>query len=984
MQLLQEVAAGCDVGTLRAAHTVWHAADQRAQQARREELRRQQQQRRDRRQEERRLSRERYGQHDADPLGVGEPSDEDLDAEDALEVAAAEELPFDERKLRERVMAAVVTSAAAAESEAAGAAAAAALLFDLDDLSDSESEPEPDVNKCEKDPSAGDGAGTDAESSQSGTDDALTRLRWLRRRGYPADGAAVIEAAQHGNTAALAFLLHRCDATPRWEAADAAAEGGHLGCLRLLRAARATMGQHTLSRAAQRGRLRVVRWLAERADLGVLLDADDDSIMSAAAGTDGGCEEAIEWMAAHGCPMGVDGLPYVWAGINGDFATLACLRRLGCPWDPQGGTFLRALRSHRRGRWCSVPALQWLLGEGCPVGDWEALLKAARVRGRDYMEVVNWVERVKKKQEEQAATGGGGVEGKTWDWVGIGLSEGGMLGADLAVAALEPGSTQWTATDYWSAGFGFPARDVLQDVTLVAVSRAGGSTQVALRRPLVSCDLAQDRAVVNDTRQTVVWAVGSGGFAYHGPVNRGQAEVVLLPNATTQANLPLPADVQTLELKMPAFTIPGNATTYQCVNLEMPHDAKYHVYRYEPIIDNTPYVHHFVAWTCYGLSDADAPATPLGSPYDCLGYMECSEFWMGWAPGLNKVDAEAQAALAFGSGTPKRYLALQIHYTNLQGVQGQVDSSGFRIHYSPTLKKYDMGVLTLGTHDIAVPAGAPSYTTAPNVCPGTCTSQLAAAGPITLIESFYHMHQLGKSMVTRHVRGGQELSPLGTRDYYDFAYQAPVNVPPPSRTLLPGDSLITTCTYSGVGRSNVTKFGEASYEEMCFNFLFYYPFNDSISYCITMDRDLSGMASCSSIRLLQGLQSQDAFNAAVQASAGEIVSVPANATTYKPYNPTCARTAPGAPGSSSSQPASGGEGEPQEEKHRRNVGAAVITIIIIACIGGVAIWGVLRWMRVKRQAEEEQHLFQKYNPNTVGLPLVGATNSSSAPIGSKV
>lgn len=104
----------------------------------------------------------------------------------------------------------------------------------------------------------------------------------------------------------------------------------------------------------------------------------------------------------------------------------------------------------------------------------------------------------------------------------------------------------------------------------------------------------------------------------------------------------------------------------------------------------------------------------------------------------------------------------------------------------------------------------------------------------------------------------------------------------------------------------------------------------------------------------------------------------------RPYNPTCARTAPGAPGSSSSQPASGGEGEPQEEKHRRNVGAAVITIIIIACIGGVAIWGVLRWMRVKRQAEEEQHLFQKYNPNTVGLPLVGATNSSSAPIGSKV
>ncbi|KAG2444120.1 hypothetical protein HYH02_009061 [Chlamydomonas schloesseri] len=563
-----------------------------------------------------------------------------------------------------------------------------------------------------------------------------------------------------------------------------------------------------------------------------------------------------------------------------------------------------------------------------------------------------------------------------WDWIGIGLSEGGMLGADLAVAAHEPGSASWTATDYWSPGFGFPARDDLQDVTLVAVARAGGSTQVALRRPLVSCDLLQDRAVVNDTRQTVIWAVGAGAFAYHGPANRGQYEVVLLPNTTAQANQPLPANVQTLELKMPNFTIPGNATTYQCVNLELPHDAKYHIYRYEPVIDNTPFVHHFVAWTCYGVADADAPPTPLGTPYDCLGYMECSEFYMGWAPGLTKGEAEAQAALAFGGGTQKRYLALQIHYTNLQGVQGQVDSSGFRVYYSPTLKKYDMGVLTLGTYDIAVPPGEPSYTTVPNVCPGACSSQLAAAGPVTLIESFYHMHKLGKSMITRHIRGGQELPPLGRRDYYDFAYQQPVQVPPPARTLLPGDSLITTCTYSGTGQTSVTKFGEASYEEMCFNFLYYYPYNDSISYCLTMSRDLGGMASCTSIRQLQSLQSQEAFNAAVQ--AGEVVPVPPNATTYKPYSPTCVRTAPGAPGSASRQPASAPP--PEQPQRRRNVAAAVVTIVIIACIGGVAIWGVLRWMRSKRQAEEEQTLFEKYNPSSVGLPLVGVTNSSSAPL----
>ncbi|KAG2444121.1 hypothetical protein HYH02_009062 [Chlamydomonas schloesseri] len=622
IQLLQEVAAGCDVATLEAAHAVWHAAEQRAGAERREELRRRHQQRREARREQRRLNVERYRPYLPDPTGVRNPdnasSDEEWEAEEARAVAQAEQLTFEERKQRERVlgaaaasptpcwrqkvaflegagfakcaaacewaaavevpdarrhrpsiasavpplaprllvgtasvagsspwavadtaagMAAAATASAGSGPEAEVADAAAALLFDLDAHSDDEYEPEsePDVvqpkvnanmsasasyaSGSEDDNSLHDGSDAGPEHSHTSPDDALTRVRWLRRRGYPADGAAVIEAAQHGNTDALAFLLKRCGATPRWEAADAAAEGGHVGCLRLLRAARATMGQHTLSRAAQRGRLRVVRWLAERAGLGVLLDADDDSIMSAAAGSgcvpllaylrggqhppasagcggaagggsgsgsgssssacplgcggdggvctcrastasvgvgqeegggdqheldeeghagggrreaqrparegrwtcpwdedtfawaaDGGCEEAMEWMAAHGCPMGVDGLPYVWAGINGDFAALACLRRLGCPWDPQGGTFLRALRSHRRGRWCSVQALQWLLDAGCPVGDWEAALKAVRVRGRDYVEVVAWMEAARKQREAEAGAADDGID----------------------------------------------------------------------------------------------------------------------------------------------------------------------------------------------------------------------------------------------------------------------------------------------------------------------------------------------------------------------------------------------------------------------------------------------------------------------------------------------------------------------------------------------------------------------------------------------
>lgn len=80
-----------------------------------------------------------------------------------------------------------------------------------------------------------------------------------------------------------------------------------------------------------------------------------------------------------------------------------------------------------------------------------------------------------------------------------------------------------------------------------------------------------------------------------------------------------------------------------------------------------------------------------------------------------------------------------------------------------------MGTLTLGSFEIAVPPGAPAWSTPANVCPSACTAQLP--GPVTLVDSFYHMHQLGTAMVTRHVRNGAEVQPPGQRDYFNFDYQ---------------------------------------------------------------------------------------------------------------------------------------------------------------------------------------------------------------------
>ncbi len=60
-----------------------------------------------------------------------------------------------------------------------------------------------------------------------------------------------------------------------------------------------------------------------------------------------------------------------------------------------------------------------------------------------------------------------------------------------------------------------------------------------------------------------------------------------------------------------------------------------------------------------------------------------------------------------------------MHYTNPEHQGGGRDSSGLRLIYTPKLRPNDMGVLTLGTINFAVPPGQSNFSIAPNVAPGT-------------------------------------------------------------------------------------------------------------------------------------------------------------------------------------------------------------------------------------------------------------------------
>ncbi|KXZ41753.1 hypothetical protein GPECTOR_294g794 [Gonium pectorale] len=204
---------------------------------------------------------------------------------------------------------------------------------------------------------------------------APARLTWFRDRGYPLGPEAAQAAVRACNLGALQYILaampvpstgqrhHSSDAAPL------AAARGDLAALQALHAAGCTMSIAALARvSALGGRLHVLAWLLEtfgRTAVGL-----DVALFRGAA--ESGSVELLAWLRERGCDWDVevhdDGGPYIAASRNDDARTVACLRRLGCPWGDAGQVFRDALL-----RVAPAPMMDCLLAAGCPIGDRAAM-----------------------------------------------------------------------------------------------------------------------------------------------------------------------------------------------------------------------------------------------------------------------------------------------------------------------------------------------------------------------------------------------------------------------------------------------------------------------------------------------------------------------------------------------------------------------------------------------------------------------------------
>ncbi|XP_008559438.1 dopamine beta-hydroxylase isoform X2 [Microplitis demolitor] len=372
-------------------------------------------------------------------------------------------------------------------------------------------------------------------------------------------------------------------------------------------------------------------------------------------------------------------------------------------------------------------------------------------------------------------------------------------------------------------------------------SNVGNMTKFSFTRKFDTCD-DSDYIIERGTTH-IVWSKGTGPLSslnglnvVNNAISSGMSRTELLRMVAYQRPK-FPPDTWKYQLLADHVNIPDVETTYWCRVEKLPKALrqKHHVLQFGPVIQsgNEHLVHHMEVFHCAGAPNSIIPF--YNGPCDAKDRPQatqvCKKVLAAWAMGADAFIYPKEAGLSVGGELFNQYIMLEVHYNNPERIKGTVDSSGIEFYLTKTLRKYDAGVIELGleyTDKMAIPPHQELFELSGH-CVTECTGIGLPQNGIFVFGSQLHTHLTGTAVRTRHIRDGNELSPLNYDNHYSTHFQEIRLLPEPVH-ILPGDSLITTCTYNTMERSNVTLGGFAISDEMCVNYIHYYP-NARLEVC---------------------------------------------------------------------------------------------------------------------------------------------------------
>ncbi|XP_056146432.1 dopamine beta-hydroxylase [Lampris incognitus] len=383
--------------------------------------------------------------------------------------------------------------------------------------------------------------------------------------------------------------------------------------------------------------------------------------------------------------------------------------------------------------------------------------------------------------------------------------------------------------DAWSDSEGRVSLDEKQHYQLIEARRTPTGMYVLFKRPFSTCD-PRDYVIEEGTVHVIY------GFLDHSvssldqldlsQIQTGVQRVLMLRPDTPSPSLP--PDIEILEVLAPNVIIPSQETTYWCFIVELPKNMpKNHIVMYESAVTtgNEAIVHHMEVFEC----SPEIQNVPQYSG-SCDDKMKpgklnhCRHVLAAWAMGAEAFYYPPDAGLPLGGPGSSRFLRLEVHYHNPLLLSGRQDSSGIRLLYTPSLRRYDAGIMELGlvyTPVMAVPPKQHSFHLT-GYCTSKCTHTALPPGGINIFASQLHTHLAGRGVRTVLVREGREVEIVQEDQHFSTHYQT-IRVLRKMVNVLPGDALVTQCTYNTEDRNKPTVGGFGIMEEMCVNYIHYYP-----------------------------------------------------------------------------------------------------------------------------------------------------------------
>ncbi|KAF7216960.1 dopamine beta-hydroxylase isoform X2 [Nothobranchius furzeri] len=410
----------------------------------------------------------------------------------------------------------------------------------------------------------------------------------------------------------------------------------------------------------------------------------------------------------------------------------------------------------------------------------------------------------------------------------LGMSDRGELtNADLVVL-WDTGSRSYFG-DAWSDGKGRISLDRQQDYELIEAKQKADGFYLTFKRPFSTCD-PRDYLIQEGTVHVIYGLLDRPLSSLEeldlSKIQTGVQRVLMLRPDTPSPTLP--PDVQTLDVLAPNVIIPTQETTYWCFIHQLPENIpKNHIIMYESVITpgNEAIVHHIEVFECSPeMRDVPRYSGSCDDKMKPKKLNSCRHVLAAWAMGAEAFYYPPDAGLAMGGPGSSRFLRLEVHYHNPLLISGRRDSSGIRLHYTPSLRRYDAGIMELGlvyTPIMAIPPKQPIFYLT-GYCTSKCTQAALPPGGIYIFASQLHTHLAGRGVRTVLVREGVELEVVQDDQHFSAEYQ-PIRVLRKMVNALQGDVLITKCTYNTEDRSKPTVGGFGIMEEMCVNYIHYYP-----------------------------------------------------------------------------------------------------------------------------------------------------------------